>query len=62
MAVEVLERGLDAGSDLVRVIARTVLGQQELQHEGRHVRALLNLLNQVLADNTSGEHCVQFFV
>jgi hypothetical protein len=45
----------DPGIDLVRIITRTIPGQQELQYEGRDVCALLEPLHQILADTASVE-------
>ncbi|MCY1395939.1 hypothetical protein D9M71_108980 [compost metagenome] len=47
--IEGVEHGLHTSLDLCRVIAGTVTGQEELQHESRHVGALLDPMQQILA-------------
>ena len=53
------ENGLHAGVDLGRVVAGAEAGEQELQHERRHVGALLDPVQQILADDLAVEDRVQ---
>jgi hypothetical protein len=63
--VVLLERGqhsLHAGVEFGLVIAGAIFGEQELQYEGRDVGALLDPVQQVLAQDLAVEDLVQFFV
>jgi hypothetical protein len=63
--VVVLQRGqhgFDPGLDLGGFVAGTVASQQELQHERRHVGALLHAVQQILADDFAGVEFVQFAI
>jgi hypothetical protein len=42
----------EAGFDLVGVVGGAVAGEQEFEHEGRRVGALLDPLHQILAHDT----------
>ena len=56
------EHRLHAGLDLRRIIAGAIAGEQELQHEGRDVRALLDPVQEVLAHDLAIEDLVQLGV
>jgi hypothetical protein len=43
------------------IVAGAVAGQQELQHEGRHVRALLDPVQQVLAKTLPSKVAFSFW-
>jgi hypothetical protein len=63
--VVVLQRGqhrLQPGLNLRRFVAGAVAGQQKLQHEGGHVGALLDAVQQVLAHHLAVEVFQEFLV
>ena len=63
--VVVLQGGqhrLQAGLDLGRVVAGAVAGEQELQHKGGHIGALLDAVQQVLAHDLAVELIEQLLV
>jgi hypothetical protein len=60
VTAEVLDGRLDACGNLVLVVTRAILGQQELKHEGRHIGAFLDLLHQVFADHSTRIDLIEF--
>jgi hypothetical protein len=56
------EHRREAFVDLPRVVAGAIPREKEFQNEGRYVGALLDLLQEVLADHLPCEDFVQFLV